>query len=466
MNEHVFSRRRFLQSMPAVAVAANCQAAPAAEEKAAPLKLAVFDVDAMPPRGSALAYDRMRESGELTLRCRGLVLTGMPQPVVLCTVDWIGIANGTHDAFREALAEAAGTEPDRVAVHVLHQHDAPLSDFTAGEILRSSGQESAVFDELFTRDVIGRAAQALKAALPAAQPVTHAGMATAEVREVASNRRIFGPDGKVRAFRATATKDPALRAEPEGVIDPLVSVLGFWNGERPLAALSYYATHPQSYYRTGIANPDFPGIARFLRQQQAEVPLHLHFTGAGGNIGAGKYNDGSPANRAVLANRLADGMMRAWQAVEKQPVTAADVGWSVRAVALPPAPHLKEEDLLAAIKSGNPRAGGILGAAMQLAWLRRCRAGVRIPITCLKVGRYARVLHLPGELFVEYQLAARRLRPDCRVAMAAYGDYGPGYIGTTAAYAEGGYETQPTSSFVAPEVEPVLMQAIRELLQD
>ena len=32
--------------------------------------------------------------------------------------------------------------------------------------------------------------------------------------------------------------------------------------------LSYYATHPQSFYRTGIANPDYPGIARFLRQQQ------------------------------------------------------------------------------------------------------------------------------------------------------------------------------------------------------
>lgn len=466
MNPHAISRRRFLQTIPAAAVAATCQAAPAAEGEAAPLKLAVFDVDAMPSRGSALAYDRMRESGELTLRCRGLVLTGMAQPVVLCTADWIGIANGTHDAFREALAEAAGTEPDRVAVHVLHQHDAPLSDFTAGEILRSCRQESAVFDELFTRDVIGRAAQALKAALASAQPVTHAGMADAPVHEVASNRRIFGADGKVRAFRATATKDAALRAEPEGVIDPLVSVLGFWNGDRPLAALTYYATHPQSYYRTGIANPDFPGMARFRRQLEAEVPLHLHFTGAGGNIGAGKYNDGSPANRAVLANRLADGMKRAWQAVEKQPVTAADIGWKVQPVALPPAPHLKEDELLAAIRSGNPKAGGILGAAMQLAWLRRCKAGVRIPVACLKVGRHARILHMPGELFVEYQLAARAMRPDCRVAMAAYGDYGPGYIGTTAAYTEGGYETLPTSSFVAPAVEPVLMQAMRELLRE
>jgi hypothetical protein len=50
------------------------------------------------------------------------------------------------------------------------------------------------------------------------------------------------------------------------------------------------------------------------------------------------------------------------------------------------------------------------------------------------------------------------------VAMAAYGDYGPGYIGTTIAYSQGGYETGPVSR-VAAEVEPVLLDALRELLK-
>jgi hypothetical protein len=48
--------------------------------------------------------------------------------------------------------------------------------------------------------------------------------------------------------------------------------------------------------------------------------------------------------------------------------------------------------------------------------------------------------------------------------MAAYGDYGPAYIGTTKAYPEGGYETGPRVSSVAPDVEPVLMDAMRRLL--
>lgn len=49
--------------------------------------------------------------------------------------------------------------------------------------------------------------------------------------------------------------------------------------------------------------------------------------------------------------------------------------------------------------------------------------------------------------------------------MAAYGDYGPGYIGTELAYWQGGYETQPSASNVAPQVEGVLMDGIRELLK-
>jgi hypothetical protein len=48
--------------------------------------------------------------------------------------------------------------------------------------------------------------------------------------------------------------------------------------------------------------------------------------------------------------------------------------------------------------------------------------------------------------------------------MAAYGDYGAGYIGTAIAYSQGGYETSPVSR-TAPEVEAVLMAAMRQLLQ-
>jgi hypothetical protein len=262
--------------------------------------------------------------------------------------------------------------------------------------------------------------------------------------------------------RYTATKDPKIRDYPEGTIDPLLRMVTFWNDQQPLAALTYYATHPQSYYRTGKANPDFPGLARNARQRMTGVP-HIHFNGAGGNIGAGKFNDGAPENRQALTDRVADAMERAWKVAKKMPIGASDVSWTTVSVALPPAEHLEAEALSRIVedKEAPPQARFV--AATKLVWLRRCLAGEKIDLTCLSLGN-ASILHMPGELFVEYQLEAQRLRPERFVAMAAYGDYAPAYIGTQVAYSQGGYETQPNSSFVAPEVEDVLMRGIAQLL--
>lgn len=442
----------------------------------APLRLATFDVDATPPVGSWMAYDPVTNKWDLGLRARGIVLLGAEQPIVLCALDWIGIANEGNAVFRQKLAEAAGTSPSRVAVHTLHQHDAPECDFAAEKILKEVGIPPRNFEGTFARQLLDTLAKAVRQSLTNAVAISEIGLGEAKVLEVASNRRIHGPDGKVRAVRWSATPDPAVRAEPEGKIDPMVSLVSFWGTNGPVAVLSYYATHPQSYYRTAIPNPDFPGVARFLRQLAVPDALHVHFNGAGGNITAGKYNDGSHSNRLVLAQRLADGMARAWAATRREPINAGMVKWKVEPVMLPIAVEFTEQRLL---NQMNQPDGGVIAnaAAGRLAFLRRGIKQVRevaeIPsspgsvpmeVACLSLGR-ARILHMPGELFVEYQLAAKAERPDLFVAMAAYGDYGPGYVGTAVAYQEGGYETGPTSSNVAPEVEAELMRSIQKLLR-
>jgi hypothetical protein len=242
----------------------------------------------------------------------------------------------------------------------------------------------------------------------------------------------------------------------------MLKLISFWDGPRPVVALTYYATHPQSYYRTGLANPDFPGIARDQRQDATKVP-HVHFDGAGGNIGAGKWNDGSHENRQILADRVATGMAKAWAATAKLPITAADMAWESIPVELPPAAYLDVAKLEAVVNNAAKPARERCVAATELVWLRRCLARETIDVSCLHLAK-ARVLHLPGELFVEYQLAAQKLRPDLFVAVAAYGDYGPGYIGTEIAYSEGGYETSPHASLVAPNVEQILLDVIKRLL--
>ncbi len=429
---------------------------------AGPLKVGVFAVDASPPLGSPMAYDPTK--GVIhPLSCRGVVLMGdsAADRPLRHRLDRDRQRRALR-IFRE-LANAAGTTAQRVCVHALHQHDAPHCDFSADRIIAPLGISRDVFDSEFARAVIARTAAAVREAAAKARPVTHLGLGQAEVEKVASNRRILGPDGKVQYVRYTSCADPKIRAFPVGTIDPMLKMISFWDGAEPVVALSYYATHPQSYYRTGLANPDFPGIARDQQQAVTKVP-HIHFNGAGGNIGAGKWNDGAHGNRQVLADRVAAGMAKAWKATRKTPISASDLAWESIPVSLPPAPHLDEKRLVAVVNDASKPARTRAEAAGELVWLRRCLAGEKIDIACLHLGR-ARVLHMPGELFVEYQLAAERIRPDLFVAMAAYGDYAPCYIGTEIAYSQGGYETGPHASLVAPSVEKPLMAVIKRLLE-
>jgi len=64
------------------------------------LQISTFDIDATPPLGSHMAYDLVQGSWEMGLRARGIVLLGAGRPVVLCSVDWIGIANKSQDEFK------------------------------------------------------------------------------------------------------------------------------------------------------------------------------------------------------------------------------------------------------------------------------------------------------------------------------------------------------------------------------
>src|SRR4051812_38110372 len=147
----------------------------------AELRLSTFDIDVTPPVGSVLAYDRMTNQWEMGLRARGVVLQGAGEPIVLCAVDWMGIANESHDMFRSELAKAAGTTPGRVSVHTLHQHDAPDCDFSAETILKKANIDAGQFESTFQRQALRNLASAVAVSLKTAQPVTHVGIGEAKV---------------------------------------------------------------------------------------------------------------------------------------------------------------------------------------------------------------------------------------------------------------------------------------------
>lgn len=433
------------------------------------IKIAVFQSDATPPLGSPLCIGFVKPVKKIaaTLSARGLVIIGNEAPVVICAVDWVETGNGGHDFWRKVLAEAAGTTVERVTVHSHHPHDTPSYCFSRKELTDLKSVAGIMENTSFAENTARAAAEALRSALASAKPVTHYGYGKAKISRVASNRRILGGDGRVAHWRGSACKDKAIRDMPEGLIDPWLQNLSFWNGEEPVASLTYYATHPQSFYGDGAVNPDFVGLARSIREATLPDVAHLHFDGCGGNIAAGKYNDRSPKNRLILAQRLLKGMESAWSKTRKYPLKDSDLDWRVKPVALPGSGSIlkqTEDDLLKIINNSDEHCNNRIMAALDLTWKRRRQSGCLIDMSCLRLGN-ASVLHLPGEMFIEYQLAARQMRPSAPVLVAAYGDCGPGYIGTKKSYSEGGYETGQVSR-VAPESEAIILEAMRELLTD
>ena len=176
------------------------------------LHLATFSCDVTPPAGHPLCggwIEPVRAVDD-PLRALGVILLGMGQPVALCAVDWCGVRDDANLAWRRALAEATHTVPENVAVHCVHQHNAPFADVEAERLAEAAPGAPLSLDLKFFDRVVGQSADAARAALAHTVSFTHIGTGQARVEKVASNRRILGPDGKVKAVRYSATKDPAV----------------------------------------------------------------------------------------------------------------------------------------------------------------------------------------------------------------------------------------------------------------
>ncbi|MBA4187492.1 MAG: hypothetical protein C0467_05680 [Planctomycetaceae bacterium] len=425
-----------------------------------PLHLATFASDVTPPEGHPLCGGWIMpvRGVDDPLRALGVVLLGAGKPIVLCVVDWTGLRNEAFRIWRAALAEAAHTTPEYVSLHTVHPHNAPFADTEAEKLIAAAGGAKSL-DLKYYDECVNKSADALKAALPKANKFTHVGTGFAEVVEVASNRRILGPDGKVKLTRTSATKAKEVRDEPEGLIDPKLRTLSFWNGEKPLADLHFYACHPMSYYGDGRVSADFCGLARQKRQDEMGV-FQMYFNGCGGNVTAGKYNDGSKENRLVLRDKIHKAMLAAGKVTKRTEVNGFE--WRFEVVKLPARTEASfgAEQSKAVLNDPKASAAKRNNAAYQLAWLKRI--DTPIEVNCLDFGGSVLNLFLPGEAFVEYQITAQKLRSDVVVNTAAYGDDGPGYIPPARAYLEGGYE--PTVALAGPGAEDILLNAIRKLL--
>src|SRR5260370_16350097 len=102
--------------------------------------LSTFTCDVTPPEGHPLCggwIEPVRAVDD-PLQALGVILLGMGRPIVLCAVDWCGLRNEANLAWRQELARASQTTICRVAVHFVHQHNAPFADVEAEKIVETA----------------------------------------------------------------------------------------------------------------------------------------------------------------------------------------------------------------------------------------------------------------------------------------------------------------------------------------
>jgi hypothetical protein len=454
------TRRRFVGTSVATGAATLSPFADAADSSK--LRIATFRFDVTPPVGDPLCGGWIPPVVDVVdgLEAIGFVLLGAGKPIVICAVDWTGILNDAHVAWRTALAEAAGTTPDRVAVQCVHQHDAPFVCLHAEKLIAEQQAGLRVVEMEFFRTGLDRARDAVKAALPNARPLTHVAKGEGKVIEVAGNRRMArDAKGKVLKMRGSGCRDAELIAMPEGFIDPMLKTVAFYEGAEKIAACHYYATHPMSHYGKGHVSSDFVGLARKQRQKDEPGCAHIYFTGCAGNVAAGKYNDGSPEARVRLTQRIYDGIVASEKSLKPEPIAA--VSWKTHEILPPTNPVFVADKLRAMVANKQNVPANRIRPAMTLGWMQRVENRTPIVLSALHVDDIA-LLHLPAECFVEYQLRAQQLAPGRFVATAAYGDGGPWYIPVKEEYPNGGYEVSVANC--SDEVDSILSAGIRDLL--
>lgn len=451
-------------------------AAPGFIMNASPLRAGAARTDITPPAGTQLAgmvgHRRPAETVLDPLHARAAVFESNGRKLCIVALD-VTIINGRYtDAIRKAVHEQIGIEPNAIMVHATQTHNASsLGGFQFDEDfplpvewdwLRFENTE-------YSAEVVPKIVEAVRLANEALQPV-EIGVGSGIEGRLAFNRRGVMRDGKVfMPFQGP----PGPLGWPElkymeGPMDPELGLLAVRKpGGELVTALLNYTCHPVHLFMLpgGIVSADWCGVLcdTFAQTNGANAtPLLLN--GCCGNI-----NPWDPYDPNLLDDHRAMGETLATTAgyILKTLEWTGDavLDWSIRTVKLP-FREIPPADLDAAMQflETHPAPYCYEGAphSVHWDWLRPAflksiaiekqrEQEMKYEIQVMRIGDTAFV-GLPGEPFVEGQLAIKLASPTDKTYVVHCNSHYAGYIPTVEAVQRGGHEANlSTWAKLAPE---------------
>ena len=422
------------------------------------------------------------------LYARALVFESGGRKLCFVAPDLEIVTRKYTDRIREAASAQCGLEPDAVMVHFPQPHSTPpVGNFILGdelpgippehEYLRGSQSEYCEF-------AVAKIIEAIVQANDDLRPVKIA--AGSAVRaDLAFNRRGITRDGKATMPWLYSSQQKPLGPTDirylEGPMDPEVGVLCARDDDLHMVAmLLHYTCHPVNVFALTkhVVSPDWPGIwAEQMQERFGPECIPLVLNGCCGNINPWPpfTPDFVPDHRR-MGRELAETAGSVIQTLEFRDTAALD--WRVRNLKLPlkkanPEDRAKAEKLLAdhpepVWDDGNPPRVGHewMDAAMLMSVeIERERSpDYDYEIQVLRVGDVAFV-GLPGEPFVEGQLAIKIGSPAYPTYVAHGTTDFSGYIAPRESYPHGGHEIRTTPAKWA-KLEPGALERIAETAVD
>ena len=426
------------------------------------------------------------EGVDMDLLATVLVLANGSEEAAVVDVDFCVVGRDLADPIRRAVADLCGIPFAHIRLSYTHTHSGPMlgpSWMTEGEELIGP----------YVASLAGRIAGAAweaKRRLRPARVVAGSGSAAIVV-----NRRLKLPGGRVVAGRNW-----------DGFADSEVKVVRVDDvDERPIAVIVHYGCHPTIMGPPNrLITPDYPGAARKV-VEDATGATCLFLQGAAGNVHALVNFVGDPALYrrlgAILGHEAArvalgllsvprrqrlvrvlesgaplamyadepagepDGTLRVTTRSVRLPVREYPPVAEVLADARQRAAHLAEirghagEDELCVAVGLARRAGMLADKARQY----EGRAEVEAELHGIRIGEVA-LVGFPGEPFAELGAQVKARSPFPHTLFSGYTNDYLGYLPTTEAYPDGGYEVD-TSPF-RPGSGERLVEASLALLSD
>ena len=257
---------------------------------------------------------------------------------------------------------------------------------------------------------------------------------------IGHNRLRVNGDGSVSWFERNRTQIPT------APVDGTVSVLRVdTTAGEPLAILVNYACHPVVFGSDNLQySADYPyAMAKTVEEAFGRRPLCFFLQGAPGDINP--YFAVTPLEEDAIGVRDRTGQMlghevvRIANGIQPQTETDPDLKYSEERVSV----HMRwdpEKFREAMIAVFGPTAGQTFPS--------RSGPTLELTVTTILINRKIAILTMPGEPFVEYQIAWRERCPVRDALLVGYTNGYDGYFPTIPAATRGGYGANNPATWV------------------